>query len=163
VRDYSSRRPLPPSPEGAPPPAEPTRSVRLGALLAIVVAVLAAVGTVLTFVHLDTLAALAVGPSLTQQEAARRSIALNAVVDLAVTAGAWVALAILLWRGRPWARVALTVVAAAALLLGVPGLWRELPWPLQVTRAAQLSATAASALVLWRRDATEYLRPRRRR
>jgi hypothetical protein len=135
--------------------------VRIACGLAVTVALLAAVGTILTFVHLDTLAAHAVGPSLIQQDAARRSIALDAVFGLAVTAGVWVALAVLLWRGRPWARVALTVVATLALLLGVPGLWREQPWPLLITRAAQLAATAAAALVLWRRDATDYLRPRR--
>jgi len=165
MRDYSGRTgPRPPSPEGAPPPTRPTRSVRVAVGLTWSVAALFAIAAALTFLYLDRIGALAgVGSSVVQQRAAREDAALTALFRLAVFGGAWALLGWFLLRGHHAARVMLTVLAIIGLVSGVPALVPAQPLPLLVTDLAQLVLQATLLFFLYRPDANDYLRPRPRR
>lgn len=162
MRDYANRVPRTPRLDGAGPPPHPTRSVRVAALLAWVIAALFAVTAALTLSQLDRVAALSdFGASPAQQDAARDSAMAMALFNLAVFGGAWALLGWLLRRGLPAAQVALTVLAVVGLGFGLVGLLREQPLPLLVTSVVQLVLQAGLLAFLWRRDANDYLRPRR--
>lgn len=116
----------------------------------------------LTFLYLDRIGALAgVGVSFAQQQAARSDAVFMAVFTLVVFGGAWALLGWFLRRGQHAARVALTVLAALSLLVGVPGLLPDQPWPLLLSAITQLGLQAAVLGYLWRPDASEYLTSRR--
>lgn len=122
-----------------------------------------AVSAALTLLQLNRVAELSeFGASPAQQAAARDSAMSGALFNLAVFGGVWAVLAWALRRGVPAARVVLTVLAILGAGIGIAGLLHAQPASLIVATAVQTALQLGILAFLWRPDASDYLRPRKR-
>lgn len=147
------------------PPRRAPRSVRVSILLVLALVLLSLVNAVLTYVHLDQLAAAAVaaqdgGPRV-DEDTVRDSLVTVTLADLAGLGVLRLVLARALAKGARWARTVLTGLALLGLVFGAMGLrvGTERPTPFVVTGAVALALNAALVYFLWRQDSTDFLRP----
>lgn len=159
MSDYPSYPP-PPPPDGPggygqpirtePPPSINTSMNIIWAALALQV-----ISTILSFAYLDEL--LEASNAAPADEETARTIAIVSVVIFLIFAGLWVLLGMLLRKGRNWARIVLTVLAALGLLLGVVGLLGEQPIIFLILGLAQMALYGALLYFMWRPESSAYL------
>lgn len=125
---------------------------------------LSVISTVLSFLYLDQIIdeAMAAQPadSPVTEELIRGGVTVVAVVVLVLTIGVSVLFAIFLGKGKNWARIVLTVLAAISLvggLLGLVGVSGGRPVALQVLQVLSLLLAAALIFFLWRKDSSRWL------
>jgi hypothetical protein len=146
-------------------PAPTPRSIRTSVRLVLGLIGLSLVNAVLTYVHLDEMAAAAVAAqgagSDLEEDTVRGSLVMVTVVDLVGLGLLRLVLARALVRGANWARIVLSGLAVLSLTFGTLGLrvGSERPVPFVATGVVALVLQAALLYFLWRRDSTGFLRP----
>jgi hypothetical protein len=150
----------PEPPPGAAPLGEPPRSIAMAINLIWAAVVVTVITTVLSFVNLDEAVetALASDTSGTLTESsARTGVIVVSLVILVIGVVIYALLAVYLGRGKNWARLVYTVLAAIFGLLGALGLAGDQPALSMLLGVVQLALIAATLYFLWQRESSAWL------
>lgn len=150
----------PPEPPSSAPLGERPRSVAMAINLIWVAVALTVVSTVLSFVYLDDAVDTALegdAAGTLSESSARAGIIVASLVILVIGVGIYALLAVFLGKGKNWARIVYTVLAAIFGLLGVLGLGGDQPALTMLLGVAQLALIAATLYFLWQRESTAWL------
>lgn len=149
----------PEPPYGQAPAGPRPRSVDLAVNLIWAAVALTIVSTIVGFLQLDDAVqtALESDTSGTLTEgAARAGVIAFIVIFLVIGVGIYALLAIFIKRGKNWARIVFTVLAAIFLLLGIFGLGSDQSALSLVVGLAQIGLTAATLFFLWKPESSAY-------
>lgn len=151
------------SPEQPPQrgPAGPRpRSIQMAVNLIWVAVGLTVLSTILSFVNLDEAARVAVEQDTTgtmTEDTARSGVILFSIAFLVIGVGLYALLAIFLGKGKNWARLVYTGLAALFLLLGILGLFGEQSAVALLLNLLQIAVTVATLYFLWQKESSAWL------
>lgn len=126
---------------------------------------LSVLATILTFVFLNDIVDNS-GVNLTnaEKDTARTAAIVGAVIGLLIFGGLWILLSVFLLRGRNWARITATVLAALGLLFGLLNLVAgNNPALLVVLGMIEVALYLALLIFMWRSDSSQYIAAQRAR
>jgi uncharacterized membrane protein YuzA (DUF378 family) len=151
----------PPEPPPGPAPlGERPPSIAMAINLIWVGVALTVVTTALSLVNIDDSVQTALegdtSGTLTESTA-RTGIIVASVVILLVGVGIYALLAVFLGKGKNWARIVYTVLAAIFGLLGVLSLGGDQPALTLVLGVVQLALITATLFFLWKPESTAWL------
>lgn len=149
-----------PEPPPGPAPVGPRpRSVDMAVNLIWAAVALSVVSTILAFIQIDDAVDAALESDTTgtlTEDAARTATIAFIIIFLAIGVGIYALLAIFIGKGRNWARIVFTVLAAIFLLLGIFGLAGDQSAISLVVGVVQIALTAATLWFLWQKDSSAW-------
>ena len=151
----------PPEPPRGPAPLGPRpQSIAMAINLIWVAVALTVVSTVLSLVDLDESIQTALDSDTTgtlTESTARTAVIGVSIVILIIGVGIYALLAVFLGKGKNWARIVYTVLAAIFGLFGVLGLGGDQAALAMVLSVLQLALITATLFFLWRPESTAWL------
>lgn len=149
-----------------PPPQRGTigprpRSIEMAVNLIWVAVALTVLSTILSFANINEAVDVAIENDTTgtlTEDAVRSGVIVFTVVFLVIGVGLYAMLAIFLNKGRNWARIVYTVLAALFLVLGLLGLAGEQPTLTRLLGILQLVIIVATLFFLWKKESTAWLK-----
>jgi hypothetical protein len=168
VSNYSDYPDYPPPPVdgygSAPPaPTEPPQSIKTAVSIMYAQVALSVLATILTFAFLnDIVDQSGAGLTSAEKDTARTAAIVGAVVGLLIFGGLWILLSVFLRKGRNWARITATVLAALGLLFGLINLVAgNSPALLLILGVVEVALYLALLIYMWRSDASQYVAAQR--
>ncbi|MEJ7796788.1 MAG: hypothetical protein WKF50_14630 [Nocardioides sp.] len=149
----------PEPPPGQAPLGPRPRSVEMAVNLIWVAVGLTILSTIIGFAQLDTAVETALESDTTGtlgEDAARAGIIAFIVIFLVIGVGIYTLLALFIKRGKNWARIVFTVLAAIGLLFGILGLGSDQSALSLVVGLVQIALTAATLFFLWKPESSAY-------
>ncbi len=149
----------PEPPPGQAPVGPRPRSVDMAVNLIWAAVALTVVSTILAFVQLDDAVDDALRSDTTEtltEDAARTATIAFILIFLAIGVGIYALLAIFIKKGKNWARIVFTVLAAIFLLLGILGLAGDQSAISLVVSVVQIALTAATLFFLWQKESSAW-------
>ncbi|HEX6148120.1 hypothetical protein [Nocardioides sp.] len=135
-------------------------SIDMAVKLIWVAVALTVLSTLLSFLYLDDAVDSALDNDTTgtlTEDAARTAVIVVTVLILAIGVGLYAMLAFFIGKGKNWARIVYTVLAALFLLLGILGLGGDQPAVSMLLGVIQVVVTVATLFFLWKRESTDWL------
>ena len=142
-----------------PPPA----TVEMAVKLIWAAVALSVVSAIIGFLQLDAAVDAALEGDTTgslTEASARAGVIVFIVIVMAVGVGIYALLAVFIKRGKNWARIVFTVLAALFLILGVLGLGADQTALSLVVAIVQIALTAATLFFLWKPESNAYFSAR---
>ena len=155
--------PEPPMNQG---PAGPRpASIDMAVKLIWVAVALTVVSTLLSFLYLDDAVDSALESDTTgtlTEDGARSAVIVVTILILAIGVGLYAMLAVFIGRGKNWARIVYTVLAAIFLLLGILSFGADQAIAAMLLGLVQIVITIATLFFLWKRESSDWLTGRTR-
>ncbi|MGH3346200.1 MAG: hypothetical protein ACRDO4_04410 [Nocardioides sp.] len=121
---------------------------------------LTVLSTLLSFLYLDDAVDSALESDTTgnlTEASARSAVIVVTILVLAIGVGLYAMLALFIGKGKNWARIVYTVLAAIFLLLGILGMGADQAVASMLLGVVQIVVTAATLFFLWKRESTDWL------
>lgn len=120
---------------------------------------LSVVGTLLTFLYLDTMVDQVLESSAGDmtESTAKAGVIVGAVVGLVISVGLYALLAVFIGKGANWARITFTVLAAIGILFGLLNLLGgSQPALLMVVGLISLVLGIGAIVLLWKKESSAW-------
>jgi len=135
-------------------------SIDMAVKLIWVAVALTVLSTLLSFLYLDDAVDAALKSDATgtlTEDGARSAVIVVTILILASGVGLYAMLAVFIGKGKNWARIVYTVLAAIFLLLGILSFGGDQAVASMLLGLVQIVITIATLFFLWKRESSDWL------